>query len=729
MRGGRGGAGNVGRGERDTVARGARLLEAARTVVGDHGTAVEAVRAALKPIHDAAVKRELDAIPVARLQDVTEGRLRLGSVEKSRLRTVGSVLEAGPYRLRQIPGVGQRTVDQMLAAARRLAEVVHETVAVHIDVDRPEPSTTALVMALHVLVEAGPDVRRAVGQAAVLSERLGPLLADARPAAGRFRMLLAGQEKKTRALAAVTEIRSLVDEAERAGLPGLFAQTSVDLLRGPSSDIAAWVDFEFRSAEYYSLLAEISERLPDPAAAEGFLPDEIAERVRTQHLDDAHRRVSLRGYQAFGAQFALAQRKVILGDEMGLGKTIQAIAVLAHLAGEGQSHFMVVCPVSVLVNWTREIEARSALRVMVLHGPDRHHALADWKGRGGVAVTTFDALRGFPAPGAGEVGLLVVDEAHFVKNPKAKRSQAVALWAERCGRALFMTGTPMENRVMEFRDLVRMLDGDVADSLGERDALAGSVAFRKAVAPVYLRRNQEDVLTELPSLQRTDEWEELTASDEEAYREAVRAGNFMAMRRAAYMRPEKSAKLDRLREIVQEAGENGQKTVVFSNFKDVLSVVKEELTAGTTDGTPLFGPLAGGVPAGRRQQIVDDFAGVSGPAVLLAQIQAAGVGLNLQAASVVVICEPQIKPTIEHQAVARAHRMGQVRPVRVYRLLATGGVDERMVKMLEDKTRLFDAYARRSAVAEATPDAVDVSDTELARRIVEEEQARLDMTV
>jgi SNF2 family DNA or RNA helicase len=273
-----------------------------------------------------------------------------------------------------------------------------------------------------------------------------------------------------------------------------------------------------------------------------------------------------------------------------------------------------------------------------------------------------------------------------------------------------------------------MLDGDVADSLGERDALAGSVAFRKAVAPVYLRRNQEDVLTELPSLQQTDEWEELSASDEEAYREAVRAGNFMAMRRAAYTRPEKSAKLGRLREIVQEACENGQKTVVFSNFKDVLGVVQEALAAGTSGAVPVFGPLTGGVPAGRRQEIVDDFAGVQGPAVLLGQIQAAGVGLNMQAASVVVICEPQIKPTIEHQAVARAHRMGQVRPVRVHRLLATGGVDERLVKMLEAKTRLFDAYARRSAVAEATADAVDVSDTELARRIVEEEQARLGMT-
>ncbi|MFE9724526.1 DEAD/DEAH box helicase [Streptomyces sp. NPDC005794] len=717
----------MGRDERDTVAGGARLYEAAQAVVGDHDRAVEAVRAALKPIHDAAVKRELDAIPVARLQDVTEGRLRLGSVEKSGLRTLGSVLDAGPYRLRQIPGVGQRTVDQMLAAARRLSEAVQETVAVHIDVDRPEPSTTALVTALHVLVEAGPDTRRALDRAATLSGRLGPLLTDAKPAAGRFRMLLSGREKKARASAAVTELRSLVDAGERSGLSELFAQASVDLLRGQSSDIAAWVDFELRSAEYYSLLAEISGRSPDAAAVEGFLPDEVAERVRTQQLDDAHRRVSLRGYQAFGARFALAQRKVILGDEMGLGKTIQAIAVLAHLAAEGQNHFMVVCPASVLVNWTREVEARSALRVVVLHGPDRHEAYADWKERGGVALTTFDGLRGLPAPGAGQVGLLVVDEAHSVKNPKAKRSQAVALWTERSGRALFMTGTPMENRVVEFRNLVRMLDGGVADLLGERDALAGSVAFRKAVAPVYLRRNQEDVLTELPSLQQTDEWEELSASDEEAYGAAVRAGNFMAMRRAAYMNPEKSAKLERLREIVQEAGENGQKTVIFSNFKDVLRVVREAVTAGTTDGTPVFGPLTGSVPAGRRQQVVDDFAGVQGPAVLLAQIQAAGVGLNMQAASVVVICEPQIKPTIEHQAVARAHRMGQVRPVRVHRLLATGGVDERMVKMLEAKTRLFDAYPRRSAVAEATPDAVDVSDTELARRIVEEEQARLGM--
>ncbi|WP_327737182.1 SNF2-related protein [Streptomyces nojiriensis] len=716
----------MGRREREAVAGGERLYAAAQAVVGDHRRAVDAVREALKPIHDAAAEQALEAIPVTRLKEVTEGRLRLGEVERSGLRSVGQVLDAGSYRLRQIPGVGQRTADQVIAAARQISDAVRETIAVHIDVDRPEPRTTALVTALHVLVEAGPDARRALDAAAVLAERLGPLLAEAGPAAGRLRMLLAGQAKRDRALGAAAEVRGLTKEAAQGAVPELLAQASVDLLRGPSTEVAAWVDFELRSAEYYSLLAEISGGSPDAAAAEGFLPDEVAERVRRQLLDDTHRRVSLRGYQSFGARFALAQRKVILGDEMGLGKTIQAIAALSHLAAEGSSHFVVVCPASVLINWTREIEARSKLRVMCLHGPDRQEAFADWKGRGGVAVTTFDALRGFPAPGGGEIGMLVVDEAHYVKNPKTRRAQAVTEWSGRCDRVLFMTGTPMENRVAEFRSLVNILQPDLAAAVGDRDGVAGSKAFRKAVAPVYLRRNQQDVLTELPALQHTDEWEELSASDDAAYREAVRSGNFMAMRRAAYAHPERSAKLNRLREIVEDAAENGLKVVVFSNFRQVLGVVKDSLEAAPgPGGGRVFGPLSGSVPPARRQQVVDEFAAAPGHAVLVAQIEAAGVGLNMQAASVVIICEPQVKPTVENQAVARAHRMGQVRPVRVHRLLATRGVDERMVRMLKNKSRLFDAYARRSAVAESTPDAVDVSDVAMARRIVEEEQARL----
>ncbi|MFE2169307.1 DEAD/DEAH box helicase [Streptomyces sp. NPDC059447] len=713
----------MGRSDREAVARGRRLCGAAQGVVGDHARAVEAVRAALTPICEGLAERELDAIPVARLKEVTEGRLRLGEVERAGFRTVRQVLDAGPYRLRQIPGVGQQTAAQTVAAARQIADAVRETIAVHVDVDRPDAQTTALVVALHVLVEAGPEARRALDAARALSDRLGPLLDEARPVSSRLRLLVAGKPGRKRALGAAAEIRAVTGQAERDGVPELLAQASVDLLRGPATEIAALVDFELRSAEYYSLIAEISDRRPDPAAAEGFLPGEVAERVRGQRLDDTQRRVSLRGYQAFGARFMLAQRRVIVGDEMGLGKTIQAIAALAHLAAEGQSHFMVVCPAGVLINWTREIESRSRLRVTALHGPERQEAFADWQGRGGVGVTTFDALRGFPPPRGGEPAMLVVDEAHYVKNPKARRSLAVREWAERCERVALLTGTPMENRVAEFRSLVEILRPGLADTIGDHTGVAGSEAFRKAVAPVYLRRNQLDVLAELPALQHTDEWEEPSARDEDAYRKAVLDGNFMAMRRAAYAHPEESAKLNRLREIVAEAAEGGLKVIVFSTFRDVLAVVRDALASDA-----VFGPLSGNLPPARRQQLVDEFAAVSGHAVLLAQIEAGGVGLNIQAASVVIICEPQVKPTVEHQAVARAHRMGQVRPVQVHRLLATGGVDERMVRLLANKSRLFDAYARRSAVAESTPDAVDVSDVALARRIVEDEQARLSAT-
>ncbi|MER7967248.1 DEAD/DEAH box helicase [Streptomyces ardesiacus] len=719
----------MGRAERETVARGKRLQEAARALAGDHERAVGAVRAALEPLHRAAAREALDAIPVTRLQEATGGQLRLGAVERAGFGTVAAVLDAGAYRLRQIPGVGQRTVDQILSAARQLAEAAGETVAVHLDVDRPEPGTTALVSALHVLVQAGPEARRSVDEATALTGRLEPLLADARPAARRSGMLLAGRARRARAREAVAAIGTLLDEAERAGAPERFAQASVDLLRGAAGDLAAWTDFEVRSAEYYALLGEIVTRAPDTAAAQGFLPDDLAERVREQHLDDTHRRVSLRGYQAFGARFALARRRVILGDEMGLGKTVQAIAALAHLAAGGRTHFLVVCPASVLVNWTREVASRSTLRVLPLHGPDRHDAFADWRERGGVAVTTYGLLRHLPAPEADRLGMLVVDEAHAVKNPQTLRARAVGQWAARCEHVLFMTGTPMENRVAEFRNLVRMLDPEVADRLGDGAGPVDPVAFRQAVAPVYLRRNQKDVLTELPSLQHTDEWEEPSAEDERVYRAAVADGNFMAMRRAAYARPEASAKLGRLREIVREAGENGHKVVVFTAFRDVLSTVEDALRTEEPGPRvpygPVFGPLNGSVPPARRQQVADAFTAVSGPAVLLAQIQVAGIGLNLQAASVVVLCEPQIKPTVEHQAVARAHRMGQVRPVRVHRLLTTGGVDERLVRMLDRKARLFDTYARRSVLAEATPDAVDVLDPDLARQVVEEEQARL----
>jgi superfamily II DNA or RNA helicase len=730
----------VGRRARDLHAQGVALYDAARSLRADHQRALDAVRSALAPLRDELVAQELESIPLARLKDVTEGRLRLGALEAAGLGSVRAVHEAERHELRQIPGVGAQTADQALAAARQIARAVEQTVSVRIDVDHPEPRTAALVGALYRLVEAGPELRRAVDTAERYERRLTELLPAVRPTVSRLRLALAGRERREAALAAAVELRALTAEAAALEVRLRLAQAGADLLREPASEIEAWVDFEVRSAEYYSLLAEVSAHRTDAAAAEGFVPSEIAERVRAQPLDDTHRRVSLRGYQSFGARFALAQRRVVLGDEMGLGKTVQAIAALAHLAAGGRTHFLVVCPAGVLINWTREIRARSTLKAVPVHGPDRQDAYARWREGGGVAVTTFDVLHTLAPDPARVPALLVVDEAHYVKNPETRRARSVAAWTERCDRVLFLTGTPMENRVEEFRALVRLLQPHLLPAIRVSDAVAGPHAFRTAVAPAYLRRNQQDVLTELPALLMVDEWEEFSAADEEAYRAAVAAGNFMAMRRAAYADPAKSAKLERLRELVAEAAANGLKVVVFSYFRDVLEAVREALAEPEPDGTPpdgtpddqsaepgtaLFGPMSGSVPAARRQQMVDAFTAADGHAVLLSQIQAGGVGLNLQAASVVVLCEPQVKPTLEHQAVARAHRMGQVRPVQVHRLLTPDSVDDRMLRILADKDRLFDAYARRSDTADATPDAVDVSDDGLARRIVEEEQQRL----
>jgi SNF2 family DNA or RNA helicase len=261
--------------------------------------------------------------------------------------------------------------------------------------------------------------------------------------------------------------------------------------------------------------------------------------------------------------------------------------------------------------------------------------------------------------------------------------------------------------------------------------MIGAGHFRAAVAPVYLRRNQDDVLQELPPRVETQEWVQLTSRDLKAYRDAVAAGNFMAMRRAAYVsgRRDDSAKLGRLVEIVQEASANGRKVVVFSYFRDVLSTVASVL------GSVAAGPLTGSIPPIQRQAMIDEFTARHGPAVLVSQIQAGGVGLNIQAASVVILTEPQWKPTIEDQAIARCHRMGQVRSVDVHRLLAEDTVDQRMLDILAAKADLFDEYVRRSELKDHSPDAVDVSDLKAAdevgsqveaeRRIIEMERKRL----
>ena len=180
--------------------------------------------------------------------------------------------------------------------------------------------------------------------------------------------------------------------------------------------------------------------------------------------------------------------------------------------------------------------------------------------------------------------------------------------------------------------------------------------------------------------------------------------------------------MERLIELVDESIESGQKVIVYSYFRSIIEQTMQAL------GERAIGPITGSVSSTQRQNIVDQFQNSPIPLALIGQIQAAGTGLNIQAASVVILCEPQIKPSLEVQAIARAHRMGQVRKVQVHRLILPESVDEQMLVMLARKQNEFDQYARDSALANSTSDAKATSEESMAKVIVLEERKRLGIT-
>jgi superfamily II DNA or RNA helicase len=688
----------------------ARIVEAARTEVV----------AAFDAVRERQVSAETEKLSIESIGDMTDGRLRLDTLPENGYFTVADVLRAGPAQLAYVSGIGEGEAAKVAEAADHVRQAVRDSLQFRIDLDPSDAETTRMLQGLAVWGAVRHAGETYETQAAQLARELAAHRPQAEAAgAGNVRRLFMAAGRKEAADGAAQRVRALLDNAGSSGL--LRAARDVRAVKVPTA-AEVWRDFEQRSAAYYGLLAQVVDLGGDVAAAEGYLPADIAERINAQRLDTSRLSDSLRlrGYQSFGARFVLVQRRVILGDEMGLGKTVQAIATMAHIAAAGGTHFLVVCPASVLINWTREVAQHSTLPAVALHGGDRARATARWLSQGGVAVTTFGSL-GTLTRTPTRPSLLVVDEAHYVKNPNAKRSQAVNQIASESERVLFLTGTALENRVDEFVALVGHLRPEIAAAMEAQHGVPSAEAFRRAAAPVYLRRNQQDVLTELPELVQVEEWEEFGAEDGAAYDAAVSEGNFMAMRRAAFAvgDPRDSAKLNRLMEITTEAMTNGRKVVVFSYFRDVLDAVCAAL------GPRACGPITGSTPTVQRQRIVDRFTTLTTAAVLVCQIEAAGVGLNIQAASVVILCEPQVKPSIEAQAVARAHRMGQVRSVQVHRLLIADSVDQRMLEILGSKAQLFDAYVRHSAVAEASPGAVDISEVQLARTIVAQEQRRL----
>ena len=670
-------------------------------------------RAVYEDARAEAVQEELRRMPLARLREVTSGQMRLGALEAVGYTTVGSIVGASVGRLQVIEGVGPDTAAQVVGAAYAARRALERTVRIRFDVDGRPDVHTRLLGRLRAFEEAEQAVGPVRDQLQHLVGRVEELLPVAALTRSWWRMLFAGRDRRREARAALEEIDALI--------------TSVPEVPEDRPEDDVWDDYKERAVTYNGLLITIAGLDGEPAVTHGHIPSEIADGIDSLELDTSLLDVELRGYQAFGARFALAQRRALLGDEMGLGKTVEALAAIAHLHAGGATHSLVVCPASVLANWAHEIEQHSRLRAYRLHGADRRTNLRSWVIGGGVGVVTYDSLKSLVMPADLQVALLVADEAHYVKNPGAQRTQATLRHIQAVDRVLLLTGTPMENRLEEFRNLVAHIRPDLADRMAPGTGLVGSDAFRAAIADVYLRRNQADVLEELPPRIDNDEWVEPTKADRRAYARAVASGNFMAMRRAAFEAADvgESAKLHRLLEIVEEAAENGWKTVVFSSFLDVLRAVDQALGRRST------GLLTGSLDPLARQALVDDFSTSPAPLVLVSQIQAGGVGLNIQSASVVVLAEPQWKPSIEDQAVARLHRLGQVRPVHVHRLLVEDGVDQRMLEILATKRKVFDEYMRVSDLKDASPHAIDVEALARApraqaeRRIIELERRRL----
>jgi superfamily II DNA or RNA helicase len=721
-----------GKAARAVVSDGYAVHAAIEAVLAAPGESREVARRAYEAVRDRLIADALAVMPVDRLRDLIPKKVTFAPLIDAGVETVGTVLAAGADGLRRIPGVRRKAARRIMAAATQTRESVEGVIRVRIDPDARSPEQTALVAALRRYERSrsalkGPDL-------SPLASEIGSRLDGAARGASRPRMLFTfSGRKKLQARDALAELDAILGSKPVTTARKRLARAEAELEKAGKEQRVTrlWNDYLARPVTYNGLLIDVAELDPEREASQGFLPADIAEQVRVLPLDQSLLKTSLRGYQAFGTKFALVQERVVLGDEMGLGKTIQSLAAMCHLAAKGATHFLVVCPASVVINWTREVERHTLLEARRLHLPSakRQAAEQEWAAKGGVAITTFEALRAMPEDLDVPIAMMVVDEAHYAKNPNALRTQAVSEWVSRSRRALFLTGTPMENKVEEFRVLVGHLRPDVAENLDLADESLDGTKFRERVAPVYLRRNQEDVLSELPDRLETQEWVALEGAATRMYRKAVLEGNFMAMRRAAFDpgTVKGSQKLRRLVEIASEAADGGRKVIVFSYFRDVLETVTEVLAGRDgVPGMPVIGPLTGDIPPADRQAMVDELTSASGPAVLVSQIQAGGVGLNIQAASVVVIAEPQLTPSIEEQAIARAHRMGQVRRVDVHRLLCEDSVDQRVLELLAAKRDAFDEYARRSDMANATPDAVGTgSEAELQNAIVAAERARL----
>jgi SNF2 family DNA or RNA helicase len=534
-----------------------------------------------------------------------------------------------------------------------------------------------------------------------------------------FGRIFSGRERKNNVRERVIEymnesFNSSITETEKVTVTLSNAyDTFIAGFYANSSDVLN--DFKKKPVPYIALLERyvVKSRLSLGVASRstGELADAIYDEIEKVELNLDFCLADLRAYQEFGVKYALNQKRILLGDDAGLGKTIQAIAVMSHLSASHKETFaskgkaltsmthIVVAPLSLQRNWFNEIKNFSELKPFMMEHRNQEVPFDDYD----IIITTFERLNAEVIKNSD--GAVIIDEAHFVKNRKAQRSQMVARLLDHKEYAMLMSGTALENRLSELTDLITLANPVLAEELNNI-IFDTPAAYKKAIAGTYLRRNKEDVLNELPELIIEDEILSMSEAEKKRYKfilETNQGNVWHDLMRASYSRAD-FVKASRVKEILEEAVALGEKVLVFSFYLDTLAMV-EQVASGLIETYK----LNGSVSADERQNVVDNFNNYEFPAVMISQIATGGVGLNLQSASRIILCEPQIKPSLELQAFSRAHRMGQLNTVYVQRLIVDGSLDAGVVAIRDDKNFLFQQYAKYSVLGDKSV-GIEISD-------------------
>jgi len=451
-------------------------------------------------------------------------------------------------------------------------------------------------------------------------------------------------------------------------------------------------------------------------------------------------RAELRPYQQLGFRWLqfLASHGLhgILADDMGLGKTLQT---LAHLAAETAKSpgrpSLVIAPTSVVPNWAAEA-ARFVpdLKVVVLHGSERK-SLFDLVAGADLVVTSYPLLtRDHETLAAQEWHVLVLDEAQYIKNPKAIATQCACKLT--AAHRLCLSGTPMENHLGEFWSLMRFLmPGFLGDEKSfnstlrkpiERDrSRDAQLALNRRVSPLVLRRTKDEVANELPAKteiihhvdlgrKQADLYESVRASMDARVREAIAAQGLakshiivldallklrqicchpVLLKSEAAKKVQESAKFDYLvTELLPTLLEEGRRILLFSQFTSMLSLIEAHLAKEDIPFLKLTGQTK------ERGKLVETFQAGEVP-VFLISLKAGGTGLNLTAADTVIHYDPWWNPAAENQATDRAHRIGQTKPVFVHKLVCRGTIEDRILELQKHKAALVEALLSEETTA------------------------------